>query len=181
MRLIAELRHDHKLSDLLLVAGLLRSRFYYQCQAAQCADKQSAMEARIRTVYDEHKWRYGTRRIRGGRTKTWTTMRKSVSLPASVQHRDTKMRSVIIVCVLYVRLKNWGWCSKPLLQCMTAESVFRHKTPIRHVWSIHCFLPLREGLLLHPMAIWPPADTLTPAQADQFVRAPSTGWPTPST
>ena len=42
---------------------MARSTFYYQCQAAQCADQQSAMEARIRTVYDKHKGRYGYRRI----------------------------------------------------------------------------------------------------------------------
>ena len=57
------MRNDHKLADLLQVAGLARSTFYYQCQAAQYADQQSAMEARIRTVYDEHKGRYGYRRI----------------------------------------------------------------------------------------------------------------------
>lgn len=57
------MRHDYKLADLLEVAGLARSTFYYQCQAAQRVDQQRAMEARIRTVYDEHKGRYGYRRI----------------------------------------------------------------------------------------------------------------------
>ena len=57
------MRHDYKLADLLDVAGLARSTFYYQCQAAQRVDQQRAMEARIRTVYDEHKGRYGYRRI----------------------------------------------------------------------------------------------------------------------
>lgn len=42
---------------------MARSTFYYQCQATQRADPQSAMEARIRAVYDEHKGRYGYRRI----------------------------------------------------------------------------------------------------------------------
>lgn len=42
---------------------MARSTFYYQCQATQRADQQSAMEARIRAVYDEHKGRYGYRRI----------------------------------------------------------------------------------------------------------------------
>jgi putative transposase len=51
------------LTDLLRVAGLARSTFYYHCQATQRADQQSAMEARIRAVYDEHKGRYGYRRI----------------------------------------------------------------------------------------------------------------------
>ena len=51
------------MADLLQIAGLARSTFYYQCRASQRADQQSAMEARIRTVYDEHKGRYGYRRI----------------------------------------------------------------------------------------------------------------------
>ena len=45
------------------LAGLTRSTFYYQCQASRHADQQSAMKARIRAVYDEHKGRYGYRRI----------------------------------------------------------------------------------------------------------------------
>jgi transposase InsO family protein len=52
------------LTDLLRAAGLARSTFYYQCQAAtQRADQQSAMETKIRAVYDAHKGRYGYRRI----------------------------------------------------------------------------------------------------------------------
>lgn len=51
------------MTDLLQVAGLARSTFYYHCQVTQCADQQSAMEASIRAVYDEHKGRYGYRRI----------------------------------------------------------------------------------------------------------------------
>lgn len=51
------------MADLLQVAGLARSTFYYQCQATQRADQQSAMEARIRAVYDDHEGRYGYRRI----------------------------------------------------------------------------------------------------------------------
>ena len=39
------------------------SIFYYQCQVAQRADQHSAMEPRIRSVYDQHKGRYGYRRI----------------------------------------------------------------------------------------------------------------------
>jgi transposase InsO family protein/transposase-like protein len=62
-RLIAGLRQQYKLADLLRVAGLARSTFYYQCQAAQRANPQSAMEPKIRAVYEEHKGRYGYRRI----------------------------------------------------------------------------------------------------------------------
>ncbi len=48
---------------LLQVAGLARSTFYYQCQAILRNEQQSDMEAKIRSVYDEHKGRYGYRRI----------------------------------------------------------------------------------------------------------------------
>lgn len=51
------------MADLLQVAGLARSTFYYQCQVAQRSDPQSAMKHRIRVVYDEHKGCYGYRRI----------------------------------------------------------------------------------------------------------------------
>ena len=57
------MRHYHKLADLLQAAGLARSPFYYQCQVAQQADQHSAREPRICSVYDEHKGRYGYRRI----------------------------------------------------------------------------------------------------------------------
>lgn len=62
-RLIAGLRRHHKLSDLLQVAGLARSTFYSQCQAILRAEQHSDMELKIRAVYDEHKGRYGNRRI----------------------------------------------------------------------------------------------------------------------
>ena len=51
------------MTDLLHLAGLARSTFYYHCQVIQRADQQSVMETRIRAVYDEHKGRYVYRRI----------------------------------------------------------------------------------------------------------------------
>lgn len=57
------MRRHHKLADLLQVAGLARSTFYYQCQAILRNEQQSDMEVKIRTIYDEHKGRYGYRRI----------------------------------------------------------------------------------------------------------------------
>ena len=63
MRLIAGLRLHHKLADLLQIAVLARSTFYYQCQAVVRADQQCDMQASIRAVYDKHKGRYGYRRI----------------------------------------------------------------------------------------------------------------------
>ena len=57
------MRRHHKLADLLQVAGLARSTFYYQCHAILRTEQQSDMELKIRAVYDEHKGRYGYRRI----------------------------------------------------------------------------------------------------------------------
>ena len=51
------------MADLLRVAGLARSTFYYQCHVAQQANSQSATEPKIRAIYEEHKGRYGYRRI----------------------------------------------------------------------------------------------------------------------
>ncbi len=62
-RLIAGLRRHHKLADLLQIAGLARSTFYHQCQAILRTQQQNDMELKIRPVYDEHKGRYGYRRI----------------------------------------------------------------------------------------------------------------------
>lgn len=45
------------------MAGLARSTFYYQCKASQVADKHAQLKNRIRTVFEQHKGRYGYRRI----------------------------------------------------------------------------------------------------------------------
>jgi putative transposase len=72
------LRLHHKLADLLHVAGLARSTFYYQCQAISRPEQQGDMEANIRAVYDKHKGRYGYRRI---------TAALCNSLPEPVNHK----------------------------------------------------------------------------------------------
>jgi putative transposase len=62
--LIAGLRQHHRLDDLLRIASLARSTFYYhQRQLTEWAASQSDLQAKIQTVYDQHKGRYGYRRI----------------------------------------------------------------------------------------------------------------------
>jgi putative transposase len=51
------------LTVLLQVSGLARSTFYYQRQAMQRADRHTDIKARICAVYNEHKGRYGYRRV----------------------------------------------------------------------------------------------------------------------
>jgi putative transposase len=57
------LRHQFPVTGLLKLAGLARSTFYYQCKASQVADKHTQLKARIRAVFEQHKGRYGYRRI----------------------------------------------------------------------------------------------------------------------
>lgn len=58
-----ELRHQYPLEGLLKVAGMARSTFYYQQKALRIGDKYAEIKIRIRAIYDQHKGRYGYRRI----------------------------------------------------------------------------------------------------------------------
>jgi transposase InsO family protein len=60
---VLELRHRYPLVDLLKVAGLARSTFYYQQKVLQAGDKYASLKDRIRTLFEQHKGRYGYRRI----------------------------------------------------------------------------------------------------------------------
>lgn len=58
-----ELRHQYGLKDLLYVAQIARSTFYYQKKVLQADDKYAEIKSRIRAIFDLHKGRYGYRRI----------------------------------------------------------------------------------------------------------------------
>lgn len=58
-----ELRQDYPLADLLKVAGLARSSFYYQQKLLRLTDKYANLKVRIRSIFDQHRGRYGCRRI----------------------------------------------------------------------------------------------------------------------
>jgi transposase InsO family protein len=60
---VLELRRQFPLAALLEIAGLSRSTFYYQVKAQQAADKYEKLKVRIKAVFDQHKARYGYRRI----------------------------------------------------------------------------------------------------------------------
>jgi putative transposase len=75
------LRRHHKLANLLLAAGLARSTFYYQRDWLLRSDPQGEMESKIRAVYDEHKGRYGYRRIAA-------TLRSTLARP--VNHKGVQ-------------------------------------------------------------------------------------------
>lgn len=58
-----ELRQCHPVAALLKAACLARSTFYYQLKALAAGDRYADLKAKIQTVYDHHKGRYGYRRI----------------------------------------------------------------------------------------------------------------------
>ncbi|NMM04627.1 IS3 family transposase [Paraburkholderia sp. RP-4-7] len=62
-QVVAGLRHQFPVKGLLKMAGLARSTFYYQCKASQVVDKHAQLKAHIRSVFEQHKGRYGYRRI----------------------------------------------------------------------------------------------------------------------
>lgn len=51
------------MAALLKAAGLARSTFYYQLKALDANDRYAEIKKQIRAVYDDHKGRYGYRRI----------------------------------------------------------------------------------------------------------------------
>jgi len=60
---VLALRQQYPLADLLKVSGLARSTFYYQQKALKVVDKYAGLKARIHTLFNRHKGRYGHRRI----------------------------------------------------------------------------------------------------------------------
>ncbi|WP_373322155.1 IS3 family transposase [Paraburkholderia adhaesiva] len=62
-KIVLELRQQYPLAGLLKVAGLARSTFYYQQKALQMVDKYADLKVKIRMLFDQHKGRYGYRRI----------------------------------------------------------------------------------------------------------------------
>jgi putative transposase len=60
---VIELRQDHPLPALLKAAGLSRSTFYYQAKVLEAGDRYAGLKARIQSIYERHKGRYGYRRI----------------------------------------------------------------------------------------------------------------------
>jgi putative transposase len=60
---VLELRQHYPIASLLAIAGLARSTFYYQAHLLGLAHKHRELKSRIRTIFADHKGRYGYRRI----------------------------------------------------------------------------------------------------------------------
>jgi putative transposase len=57
------LRPSYPLDGLLGLAGLARSTFYYRQKRLSEPDRHAALKARIRSIFETHKGRYGYRRV----------------------------------------------------------------------------------------------------------------------
>lgn len=62
--IVNELRQEWSLSQLLIVAGLPRSTFYYHVKRLAVPDRYPSARALVLKIYHQHKGRYGYRRIR---------------------------------------------------------------------------------------------------------------------
>jgi transposase InsO family protein len=60
---VQELRQEYPLRELLSVAGLPRSSFYYQIKVMRAADKHATLKTQICRLFERHHGRYGYRRI----------------------------------------------------------------------------------------------------------------------
>ena len=84
--IVAELRQDFPLSGLLKVAGLSRSTFYYQIKVKDTEHRHATLKQAIQRVYNEHKGRYGYRRVTAAIRRTGTLVNHK-----SVQRRMNEM------------------------------------------------------------------------------------------
>ena len=95
------MRRNHKLADLLQIAGLARSTYYYQCQPNVRAEKHSDMQGRIRGVYDKHKGCYGYRRITA-------TLNKSMAQPINHKCVQRLMQKMGLRALIRAKKRTWG-------------------------------------------------------------------------
>ncbi|HHQ6559491.1 TPA: IS3 family transposase [Serratia fonticola] len=62
-KIISALRLEHRLDVLLWAGKLPRSTYYYCCKSHQAPDKYGEIKQQIMAVFNEHKGRYGYRRV----------------------------------------------------------------------------------------------------------------------
>jgi putative transposase len=84
----------------LQVACLARSTFYYQCHAVLRTEQESDPEVNIRTVCDQHKGRYGYRRI---------TVALCRSLAEPVNHKCVQRLMMKVGLRALARSKKRSW------------------------------------------------------------------------
>ena len=63
VKVIDELRQHYPFDELIQIAGIPRSTFYYHLKALKSPEKYAELKCRIREIYDDNYGRYGYRRI----------------------------------------------------------------------------------------------------------------------
>lgn len=97
--MIYELRHNFKVVDLIKVASIPRSTYYYWIKQQERADKYSEAKANIAAIFHAHKGRYGHRNIhielgkRGIRLDPKTVLKLMKAIGLTCQVRMKKYRS----------------------------------------------------------------------------------------
>jgi putative transposase len=62
-QIVHELRHKWKIIDLVKLAGIARSTYYYWVKQRNKPDKYKKAKEKIQEIFEEHRGRYGYRRI----------------------------------------------------------------------------------------------------------------------
>ncbi|MNF52351.1 Integrase core domain protein [compost metagenome] len=95
--IVLELRQQYPISGLLKVSRLARSTFYYQQKALQIADKYADLKVKIRVLFEQHKGRYGYRRITAA-------IRRSGDI---INHKTIQKLMAQLKLRSYVRVKKY--------------------------------------------------------------------------
>jgi putative transposase len=95
--IVAELRCQYSLDRLLKVAQMCRSTFYYHLKSLQKPDKYDEIKSLISNIFQEHKSRYGYRRI------TMELRNRGIT----INHKTVQrlMHSLTLKCV--IRMKKY--------------------------------------------------------------------------
>ena len=64
MQVVYELRHKYPVKELVKLAGIPRSTYYYIVKQMDIPDPDADLKVEIKAIYQEHEGRYGYRRIR---------------------------------------------------------------------------------------------------------------------
>ncbi|MFD4705681.1 IS3 family transposase [Gottfriedia sp. NPDC058432] len=64
VKVVCELRHEFSLKELLLLASIPRSTYYYWMKNLDRPDPDTEIKVMIKEIYEEHEGRYGYRKIR---------------------------------------------------------------------------------------------------------------------
>lgn len=127
---IEELRLEHDLPILLDCAGMARSVFYYHVKRNKCEDKYHTEKELVKSIFHEHKGRYGIRRIclemkSRGKTlnhKTVAKLMHDLGLKCVVrQHKYRSYKGTVGVVADNILDRNFK-ADAPLQKCTTDVS-----------------------------------------------------------